>query len=88
MSDLQSDMAKEKERWRRDKQRLQDLVSELRLKSQAEVDSFRSEMARMTEDADVKLNDAKQDALSAMREKADLADVGHCLRDLTNSLGT
>jgi len=49
MEDLKSDLAAEKARLQRDNGRLQDLVSEINLKRTAEVDSFKSELARLQE---------------------------------------
>jgi hypothetical protein len=50
MDDLKSDLADERARLQRDNGRLQDLVSEINLKRTAEVESFKSELARLQED--------------------------------------
>lgn len=61
MEDLKSDLEMERSRLQRDNGRLQDLVSEINLKRTAEVDSFRSELARLEEEADDEVKQLKED---------------------------
>lgn len=75
MEDLKGHMAREKMRWKQDNQRLHDLVSELRLKGQAEVDSFRSEIGRMTAQAEDELRQVQATLKAMTNEKEGLQKV-------------
>nr|XP_019009710.1 uncharacterized protein I206_05270 [Kwoniella pini CBS 10737]OCF48491.1 hypothetical protein I206_05270 [Kwoniella pini CBS 10737] len=72
MEELQSDIASERSRLQKDNSRLHNLVSELRLKSKAEVESFRAEMERMAEAAESKLRSTQDDLGKVIRERDDL----------------
>lgn len=60
MEDLKFDLETERGRLQRDNRRLQDLVSEINLKRTAEVDSFRSELQRLEEDAEDEIKQFKE----------------------------
>lgn len=68
MATLRADMTKEKSRLQGDNGRLQNLVSELRLKSQAEVASFRKEIERMEEGLEEDLRTAEEARATAVQE--------------------
>lgn len=70
MDDLKADLAAERSRLQRDNQRLQDLLSEINLKRQAEVDSFRAEMGRMEEEAKTNLEEVRRES-SALTHQID-----------------
>lgn len=70
MDDLKADLAAERSRLQRDNQRLQDLLSEINLKRQAEVDSFRAEMGRMEEEAETNLEEVRRES-SALAHQID-----------------
>ncbi|WRT68934.1 uncharacterized protein IL334_005916 [Kwoniella shivajii] len=72
MEELKSDVATERSRLQRDNGRLQNLVSEMKLKGQAEVDSFRSEMARIAETAEADVAAAQADLADSMKERDEL----------------
>jgi vacuolar-type H+-ATPase subunit I/STV1 len=77
MEDLKSDLEMERSRLQRDNGRLQDLVSELNLKRTAEVDSFRSELARLEEEADDEVKQLKEDMRVIRDERERLTIVRH-----------
>nr|XP_019047925.1 hypothetical protein I302_04545 [Kwoniella bestiolae CBS 10118]OCF26855.1 hypothetical protein I302_04545 [Kwoniella bestiolae CBS 10118] len=79
MEELKSDISNERSRLQRDNGRLQNLVSEMRLKSQAEVESFRAEMGRMAEKAEGDLKATRDDLSRVIRERDNLK------RDLESS---
>lgn len=70
MEELKADLASERARLHRDNQRVQDLLSEVNLKRQAEVDSFRSEIARMEDEAEAELWEARRES-SALAEQVE-----------------
>nr|XP_031862285.1 uncharacterized protein CI109_002250 [Kwoniella shandongensis]KAA5529357.1 hypothetical protein CI109_002250 [Kwoniella shandongensis] len=72
MEELRSDIAIERSRLRKDNGRLNDLVSELKLKSRGEVDSFRAEIQRLAADAENDLRAAQDDLSRVTRERDDL----------------
>nr|XP_018259051.1 uncharacterized protein I303_08594 [Kwoniella dejecticola CBS 10117]OBR81209.1 hypothetical protein I303_08594 [Kwoniella dejecticola CBS 10117] len=72
MEELKSDIANERSRIQRDNGRLQDLVSEMRLKSKAEVDSLRAEMDRAAEAAEDSLKSTQDDMSRVIREREGL----------------
>ncbi|WVR09164.1 hypothetical protein IAU60_006226 [Kwoniella sp. DSM 27419] len=71
MEQLKSDIAAERHRLQRDNGRLNDLVSEMKLRSQKEVESFRAEMTRMNETAEEDMNAvrAEMSKLTSDKEK-------------------
>jgi hypothetical protein len=69
MEILKTDMGSEKSRLQRDNGRLKDLVSEMRLKSQAEIESFRAEMGRLSEGNQMELREAEEARVKAIKEK-------------------
>ncbi|OCF44892.1 hypothetical protein I317_01171 [Kwoniella heveanensis CBS 569] len=69
MEELKSDIASERSRLQRDNGRLQDLVSEMRLKSKAESDSFRAEIERIAEDTETSLKTARDDLHAVTRQR-------------------
>lgn len=82
MEDLKSDLAAEKARLQRDNGRLQDLVSEINLKRTAEVDSFKSELARLEEETEEEIQTAK-DQLTSMRLEVEvLMEVSHTANNM------
>ncbi|WVQ75425.1 hypothetical protein IAR50_005049 [Cryptococcus sp. DSM 104548] len=72
MDQLKSDIAAERSRVQGDNRRLQDLVSEMRLKSTAEVESFKAEMERMAESLENDVRKAKEDALRVGQERDEM----------------
>ena len=70
MDELKEDLATERSRLQRDNQRLQDLLSEINLKRQAEVDSFRAEMGHMEEEAEANLEEVRRES-SALSHQID-----------------
>lgn len=77
MDDLKADLNTERERLQRDNQRLQDLLSEINLKRQAEVDSFRSEMAHMEEEAEANLDEVRRESTTLSHQVDRLQQVSH-----------
>lgn len=77
MTDLKADLAAERSRLQRDNQRLQDLLSEINLKRQAEVDSFRSEMVRMEEESEANLEETKRESAALSQQLERLKQVSH-----------
>ncbi|WVF65682.1 hypothetical protein IAT40_000413 [Kwoniella sp. CBS 6097] len=69
LEELKSDIAAERSRLQRDNGRLQNLVSELRLKSKAESESFRAEIDRIADEAETSLKAAKGEMDNAMHER-------------------
>jgi hypothetical protein len=69
MASLKSDMGSERSRLQKDNGRLRDLVSELRLKSQAEVDCFRNEIERIQEASEGEMREAEEARRTAVRER-------------------
>jgi len=72
MDDLKADLAAEKSRLQRDNGRLQNLVSEINLKRTAEVDSFKSELARLEVETEEEIQAAKDQVIS-MKQDLELA---------------
>ena len=72
MDDLKADLAAEKSRLQRDNGRLQNLVSEINLKRTAEVDSFKSELARLEVETEEEIQAAK-DQVIPMKQDLELA---------------
>ncbi|OCF72584.1 hypothetical protein I204_06966 [Kwoniella mangroviensis CBS 8886] len=72
MEQLKYDIANERSRLQRDNGRLQNLVSEMRLKSQAQVESLQSEMQRMAEKAEGDLKATRDDLSRVIRERDQL----------------
>lgn len=72
MDDLKADLAAEKSRLQRDNGRLQNLVSEINLKRTAEVDCFRSELARLEVETEEEIQAAKDQVIS-MKQDLELA---------------
>lgn len=72
MDDLKADLAAEKSRLQRDNGRLQNLVSEINLKRTAEVDSFKSELARLEVETEEEIQAAKDQVIS-MKQELELA---------------
>jgi polyhydroxyalkanoate synthesis regulator phasin len=77
MEDLKFDLETERGRLQRDNRRLQDLVSEINLKRTAEVDSFRSELQRLEEDAEDEIKQFKEQVDSLQEERERLTAVRH-----------
>lgn len=75
MDQLKSDVNVERARFQRDNGRLQDLVSEMRLKSNAEVESFRTEMERMAERSEREVEQAREEVKRVERERDELHRV-------------
>ena len=72
VDDLKADLAAEKSRLQRDNGRLQNLVSEINLKRTAEVDSFKSELARLEVETEEEIQAAKDQVIS-MKQDLELA---------------
>lgn len=70
MDRLKSDINAERARLQRDNSRLQDLVSEMRLKSNAEVESFKTEMERMAEESEREVEQAREEVKRGSLAKA------------------
>jgi chromosome segregation ATPase len=68
MDDLKADLAAEKSRLQRDNGRLQNLVSEINLKRTAEVDSFKSELARLEVETEEEIQAAKDQVISMKQD--------------------
>lgn len=75
MDQLKSDVNVERARFQRDNGRLQDLVSEMRLKSNAEVESSRAEMERMAERSEREVEQAREEVKRVERERDELHRV-------------
>lgn len=75
MDQLKSDINAERARFQRDNGRLQDLVSEMRLKSNAEVESFKTEMERMAEGSEREVEQAREEVKRVERERDELQRV-------------
>ena len=75
MDDLKADLAAERSRLQRDNGRLQDLVSEINLKRTVEVDSFRSELARLEEETEEEIQAVKDQLISMKLEVEVLTEV-------------
>lgn len=75
MDQLKSNINVERARFQRDNDRLQDLVSEMRLKSNAEVESFRTEMERMAEGSEREVEQAREEVKRVERERGELHRV-------------
>jgi chromosome segregation ATPase len=75
MDDLKSDLATERNRLQHDNRRLQDLVSEINLKRTAEVDSFKSELARLEVETEEEIQAAKDEVVSMKQELTLLMQV-------------
>ena len=75
MEDLKSDLAAERSRLQRDNGRLQDLVSEINLKRTAEVESFKSELARLEEETEEEIQAVKDQLISMKLEVEVLTEV-------------
>lgn len=69
MAQLKSDMGAERERINMDNRRLTDLVSELKLKSQKEVEVFRHELDRVAEEAEQELYKLRKELQAAADER-------------------
>jgi flagellar motility protein MotE (MotC chaperone) len=69
LDQLGSDTAAERGRLQRDNARLQDLVSEIRLKSQKESESLRAEMERVAEEMRAEVKEAESGMFAATRER-------------------
>ncbi|WWC91338.1 uncharacterized protein L201_006281 [Kwoniella dendrophila CBS 6074] len=90
MEELKSDIANERARIQRDNGRLQNHVSEMKLKSQAEIESFQSEMARMAETAENDLKATQDDLGRVIKERDELrkeiqsykTQIAHLERDV------
>ncbi len=76
MDVLKSDKNTERDRLQRDNGRLKDLVSELRLKGQTEVESYKKEIGRMAEQMEAELNTAEERRAAAVRERDTVKRVG------------
>ncbi|KAK4684273.1 hypothetical protein P7C73_g5915, partial [Tremellales sp. Uapishka_1] len=72
MTSLKQDMGRERERLSKDNSRLNDLVSELRLKSRAEIESFRGEIRKLAEENEDEVRIAKSTLAAVTREKEEL----------------
>ncbi|WVQ93329.1 hypothetical protein IAU59_000397 [Kwoniella sp. CBS 9459] len=72
MEELKSDIAAERSRLQRDNSRLQDLVSDMTLKSKAESESFRAEVERIADEAETNLKVIQDEVDQVTREKDDL----------------
>jgi len=75
MDDLKADLAAERSRLQRDNGRLQDLVSEINLKRTVEVDSFKSELARLQEETEEETQAVKDQLISMRLEVEVLTEV-------------
>lgn len=75
MDQLKSDIDAERARLQKDNGRLQDLVSEMRLKSNAEVESFKSEMERMAEGSEREVEQAREEVKRVEKERDELKHV-------------
>lgn len=75
MDQLKSDIDAERARLQRDNGRLQDLVSEMRLKSNAEVESFKTEMERMAEGSEREVEQAREEVKRVEKERDELKHV-------------
>lgn len=75
MDQLKSDIDAERARLQRDNGRLQDLVSEMRLKSNAEVESFKTEMERMAEGSEREVEQARGEVKRVEKERDELKHV-------------
>lgn len=75
MDQLKSDIDAERARLQRDNGRLQDLVSEIRLKSNAEVESFKTEMERMAEGSEREVEQAREEVKRVEKERDELKHV-------------
>lgn len=75
MDQLKSDIDAERARLQRDNGRLQDLVSEMRLKSNAEVESFKTEMERMAEGSEREVEQAREEVKRVEKERDELKRV-------------
>lgn len=75
MDQLKSDIDAECARLQRDNGRLQDLVSEMRLKSNAEVESFKTEMERMAEGSEREVEQAREEVKRVEKERDELKHV-------------
>lgn len=75
MDQLKSDINAERARFQRDNGRLQDLVSEMRLKSNAEVESFKTEMERLAEGSEREVEQAREEVKRVERERDELQRV-------------
>lgn len=75
MDRLKSDINAERARLQRDNSRLQDLVSEMRLKSNAEVESFKTEMERMAEESEREVEQAREEVKRVEKERDELKRV-------------
>jgi phage host-nuclease inhibitor protein Gam len=80
MDDLKSDLADERARLQRDNGRLQDLVSEINLKRTAEVESFKSELARLQEETEDEIQAVRDQLISLKLEVEVLTEVGYSSR--------
>ncbi|RSH95361.1 hypothetical protein EHS25_000448 [Saitozyma podzolica] len=69
LDQLRSDTAAERARLQRDNGRLQDLVSEIRLKSQKESESLRAEMERVAEEMRAEVKEAESGMFAATKER-------------------
>jgi len=75
MDTLKTDMTAERSRLQRDNGRLNDLISELRLRSRAEAESFGKELERISEDMRAELQAAHEERQAAMKERDSLKRV-------------
>lgn len=75
MDQLKSDIDAERARLQRDNGRLQDLVSEMRLKSNTEVESFKTEMERMAEGSEREVEQAREEVKRVEKERDELKHV-------------
>lgn len=75
MDQLKSDIDAERARLQKDNGRLQDLVSEMRLKSNAEVESFKTEMERMAEGSEREVEQAREEVKRVEKERDELKHV-------------
>jgi vacuolar-type H+-ATPase subunit I/STV1 len=80
MDDLKSDLANERARLQRDNGRLQDLVSEINLKRTAEVESFKSELARLQEETEDEIQAVRDQLVSLKLEVEVLTEVSFSSR--------
>ena len=76
MTSLQSDMNDERDRLQRQNSRLKDAVSELKLKGQVEMDSFKKEIDRMREGMEEELRAAEEFRDVASRDQELVRKVG------------
>ncbi|TYJ55290.1 hypothetical protein B9479_004010 [Cryptococcus floricola] len=86
MDKLKSDISAERSRVQGDNRRLQDLVSEMRLKSTAEVESFKSEMERMSEDSENDVRQAREEAFKLEREKDEMKREFQAIKSQSSQL--